>query len=72
MNGVGGFKEVVMVSGQLYILSLLRIRSPCATPRDRKSWLCPHFNCGSSAMPEVEEVEYDIDPKDLHVDITTH
>ena len=49
----------------------VRIRCPPGTtgPLDRKPRSCPYLNSDRSVMPEVEEVEYDIDPKDLRVDI---
>ena len=69
----GGFKEVVaMVSGQS-VYSKLKYESGAhrvqRVPVTESQGQCPYFDSNSSVMPEVEEVEYDIDPKDLRVDI---
>ena len=60
MNGVGGFKEVVaMVSGQS-VYSKLKYESGANRHTSTATVL---------VMPEIEEIEYDIDPKDLRIDI---
>ena len=73
-NGVGGIKEVVaMVSGQS-VYSKLKYESgahrvqrvPVTESQGR--WFIPR-TATVLVMPEVEEVEYEIDPKDLRVDI---
>ena len=60
-NGVGGIKEVVaMVSGQS-VYSKLKYESGAHRVQ--------RVPVTVLVMPEVEEVEYEIDPKDLRVDI---
>ena len=73
MNGVGGFKEVVaMVSGQS-VYSKLRYESGAhrlqRVPVTESQGRVHTSTATVLVMPEVEEVEYDIDPKDLRVDI---
>ena len=73
MNGVGGFKEVVaMVSGQS-VYSKLKYESGAhrvqRVPVTESQGRVHTSTATVLVMPEVEEVEYDIDPKDLRVDI---
>ena len=76
MNGVGGFKEVVaMVSGQS-VYSKLKYESGAhrvqRVPVTESQGRVHTSTATVLVMPEVEEVEYDIDPKDLRVDIYQH
>jgi len=73
MNGVGGFKEVVaMVSGQS-VYSKLKYESGAhrvqRVPVTESQGRVHTSTATVLVMPEIEEVEYDIDPKDLRVDI---
>ena len=73
MNGVGGFKEVVaMVSGQS-VYSKLKYESGAhrvqRVPVTESQGRVHTSTATVLVMPEVEEVEYDIDPKDLRIDI---
>ena len=73
MNGVGGFKEVVaMVSGQS-VYSKLKYESGAhrvqRVPVTESQGRVHTSTATVLVMPEVEEVEYDLDPKDLRVDI---
>ena len=73
INGVGGFKEVVaMVSGQS-VYSKLKYESGAhrvqRVPVTESQGRVHTSTATVLVMPEVEEVEYDIDPKDLRVDI---
>ncbi|MDS6095079.1 peptide chain release factor 1 [Streptococcus pneumoniae] len=73
MNGVGGFKEVVaMVLGQS-VYSKLKYESGAhrvqRVPVTESQGRVHTSTATVLVMPEVEEVEYDIDPKDLRVDI---
>ena len=73
MNGVGGVKEVVaMVSGQS-VYSKLKYESGAhrvqRVPVTESQGRVHTSTATVLVMPEVEEVEYDIDPKDLRVDI---
>ena len=72
-NGVGGIKEVVaMVSGQS-VYSKLKYESGAhrvqRVPVTESQGRVHTSTATVLVMPEVEEVEYDIDPKDLRVDI---
>lgn len=72
-NGVGGIKEVVaMVSGQS-VYSKLKYESGAhrvqRVPVTESQGRVHTSTATVLIMPEVEEVEYDIDPKDLRVDI---
>ncbi|MCY7226008.1 peptide chain release factor 1 [Streptococcus anginosus] len=73
MNGVGGFKEVVaMVSGKS-VYSKLKYESGAhrvqRVPVTESQGRVHTSTATVLVMPEVEEVEYDIDPKDLRIDI---
>ena len=72
-NGVGGIKEVVaMVSGQS-VYSKLKYESGAhrvqRVPVTESQGRVHTSTATVLVMPEIEEVEYDIDPKDLRVDI---
>ena len=72
-NGVGGIKEVVaMVSGQS-VYSKLKYESGAhrvqRVPVTESQGRVHTSTATVLVMPEVEEVEYEIDPKDLRVDI---
>lgn len=72
-NGVGGLKEVVaMVSGQS-VYSKLKYESGAhrvqRVPVTESQGRVHTSTATVLVMPEVEEVEYEIDPKDLRVDI---
>lgn len=72
-NGVGGIKEVVaMVSGQS-VYSKLKYESGAhrvqRVPVTESQGRVHTSTATVLVMPEVEEVEYDIDPKDLRIDI---
>ena len=68
-NGVGGIKEVVvMVSGQS-VYSKLKYESVQRVPVTESQGRVHTSTATVLVMPEVEEVEYEIDPKDLRVDI---
>lgn len=72
-NGVGGIKEViVMVSGQS-VYSKLKYESGAhrvqRVPITESQGRVHTSTATVLVMPEVEEVEYEIDPKDLRVDI---
>lgn len=71
-NGVGGIKEVVaMVSGQS-VYSKLKYESGAhrvqRVPVTESQGRVHTSTATVLIMPEVEEVEYDIDPKDLRVE----
>ncbi|ALF27640.1 peptide chain release factor 1 [Streptococcus intermedius] len=73
MNGVGGFKEVVaMVSGQA-VYSKLKYESGAhrvqRVPVTESQGRVHTSTATVLVMPEIEEIEYDIDPKDLRIDI---
>ncbi|EHJ51806.1 peptide chain release factor 1 [Streptococcus macacae] len=73
VNGVGGIKEVVaMVSGQS-VYSKLKYESGAhrvqRVPVTESQGRVHTSTATVLVMPEIEEVEYDIDPKDLRVDI---
>ena len=75
MNGVGGFKEVVaMVSGQS-VYSKLKYESGAhrvqRVPVTESQGRVHTSTATVLVMPEVEEVEYDIDPKDFVLISTT-
>ena len=72
-NGVGGIKEVVaMVSGQS-VYSKLKYESGAhrvqRVPVTESQGRVHTSTATVLVMPEVEEVDYEIDPKDLRVDI---
>ena len=72
-NGVGGIKEVVaMVSGQS-VYSKLKYESGAhrvqRVPVTESQGRVHTSTATVLVMPEIEEVEYDIDPKDLRIDI---
>mgnify|MGYP000997719188 CR=1 FL=1 len=72
-NGVGGIKEVVaMVSGQS-VYSKLKYESGAhrvqRVPVTESQGRVHTSTATVLVMPEVEEMEYEIDPKDLRVDI---
>ena len=72
-NGVGGIKEVVaMVSGQP-VYSKLKYESGAhraqRVPVTESQGRVHTSTATVLVMPEIEEVEYDIDPKDLRIDI---
>ena len=72
-NGVGGIKEVVaMVSGQS-VYSKLKYESGAhrvqRVPVTESQGRVHTSTATVLVIPEIEEVEYDIDPKDLRVDI---
>ena len=72
-NGVGGIKEVVaMVSGQS-VYSKLKYESGAhrvqRVPVTESQGRVHTSTATVLVLPEVEEVEYEIDPKDLRVDI---
>lgn len=76
MNGVGGFKEVVaMVSGQS-VYSKLKYESGAhrvqRVPVTESQGRVHTSTATVLVMPEVEEVEYDIDPKIFVLIFTTH
>ena len=71
-NGVGGIKEVVaMVSGQS-VYSKLKYESGAhrvqRVPVTESQGRVHTSTATVLVMPEIEEVEYDIDPKDLRID----
>ncbi|MCS4487609.1 peptide chain release factor 1 [Streptococcus sciuri] len=73
VNGVGGIKEVVaMVSGQS-VYSKLKYESGAhrvqRVPVTESQGRVHTSTATVLVMPEIEEVEYDIDPKDLRIDI---
>ncbi len=73
LNGVGGYKEVVvMVSGES-VYSKLKYESGAhrvqRVPVTESQGRVHTSTATVLVMPEIEEVEYDIDPKDLRVDI---
>ena len=73
LNGVGGYKEVVvMVSGQS-VYSKLKYESGAhrvqRVPVTESQGRVHTSTATVLVMPEVEDVEYEIDPKDLRVDI---
>ncbi|KXT76513.1 peptide chain release factor 1 [Streptococcus sp. DD12] len=73
LNGVGGYKEVVvMVSGES-VYSKLKYESGAhrvqRVPVTESQGRVHTSTATVLVMPEVEDVEYDIDPKDLRVDI---
>ena len=73
LNGIGGYKEVVvMVSGES-VYSKLKYESGAhrvqRVPVTESQGRVHTSTATVLVMPEVEEVEYDIDPKDLRVDI---
>ena len=72
-NGVGGIKEVVaMVSGQS-VYSKLKYESGAhrvqRVPVTESQGRVHTSTATVLVMPEIEEVEYNIDPKDLRIDI---
>ena len=72
-NGVGGIKEVVaMISGQS-VYSKLKYESGAhrvqRVPVTESQGRVHTSTATVLVMPEIEEVEYDIDPKDLRIDI---
>ena len=72
-NGVGGIKDVVaMVSGQS-VYSKLKYESGAhrvqRVPVTESQGRVHTSTATVLVMPEIEEVEYDIDPKDLRIDI---
>lgn len=72
-NGVGGIKEVVaMVSGQS-VYSKLKYESGAhrvqRVPVTESQGRVHTSTATVLVMPEIEDVEYDIDPKDLRIDI---
>ena len=72
-NGVGGIKEVVaMVSGQS-VYSKLKYESGAhrvqRVPVTESQGRVHTSTATVLVMPEIEDVEYEIDPKDLRVDI---
>ena len=72
-NGVGGIKEVVaMVSGES-VYSKLKYESGAhrvqRVPVTESQGRVHTSTATVLVMPEVEEMEYEIDPKDLRVDI---
>ena len=72
-NGVGGIKEVVaMVSGQS-VYSKLKYESGAhrvqRVPVTESQGRVHTSTATVLVMPEIEEVEYDIDPNDLRIDI---
>ena len=72
-NGIGGFKEVVaMVSGES-VYSKLKYESGAhrvqRVPVTESQGRVHTSTATVLVMPEVEEMEYEIDPKDLRVDI---
>ncbi|OAF79124.1 peptide chain release factor 1 [Streptococcus pyogenes] len=76
VNGVGGIKEVVaMVSGQSVYSKLKyesgahRVQRVPVTESQGRVHTSTATVLVMPEVPEVEEVEYDIDPKDLRVDI---
>ncbi|AND79314.1 peptide chain release factor 1 [Streptococcus pantholopis] len=73
VNGVGGIKEVIaMISGQA-VYSKLKYESGAhrvqRVPVTESQGRVHTSTATVLVMPEVEEVEYDIDPKDLRIDI---
>ena len=75
-NGVGGIKEVVaMVSGQS-VYSKLKYESGAhrvqRVPVTESQGRVHTSTATVLVMPEIEEVEYDIDPKTFGLTSTTH
>ncbi|MEX2783917.1 peptide chain release factor 1 [Streptococcus sp. H49] len=73
VNGVGGIKEVIaMISGQA-VYSKLKYESGAhrvqRVPVTESQGRVHTSTATVLVMPEVEEVDYDIDPKDLRIDI---
>ncbi|AXQ78660.1 peptide chain release factor 1 [Streptococcus chenjunshii] len=73
VNGVGGIKEVIaMISGQA-VYSKLKYESGAhrvqRVPVTESQGRVHTSTATVLVMPEIEEVEYDIDPKDLRIDI---
>lgn len=72
-NGVGGIKEVIAMVSGVSVYSKLKYESGAhrvqRVPVTESQGRVHTSTATVLVMPEVEEVEYDIDPKDLRVDI---